>query len=273
VGGKKKEKKVGPCLKDALEEKLDRERKIRRGKYAVIEKQEKLTFRELFELYEEKGDEKKYILKFKQAYLDYFGGWKLAQITREDIFAFRDKVKATPKQRGGQPVTDSSVNRAMAALRRLFNFAVNRQIMEDTPFPKNPKSGLFYSEKKGFRRFFTQDQVVQIVNASPKWLKPIVLTAYYTGMRVGEILKLRWEHVNLENGVINLPSSKTLKDPSGLGQRIVMQRALISIFKDFARDSEWVFSKQDGLPYQHWNVIKPFKAVLKSVGSILSSIP
>jgi len=45
-----------------------------------------------------------------------------------------------------------------------------------------------------------------------------------------------------------------------------MQRALIVIFHGLAKSSEWVFSKPGGLPYQHWDVIKPFKGVLKSVG-------
>ena len=30
--------------------------------------------------------------------------------------------------------------------------------------------------------------------------------------------------------------------------------------------SEWVFTRWDGLPYNHWDVYKPFKAVLKSLG-------
>jgi integrase len=266
VGNKNVEKKIGPNLKDALQEKLERENKVRRGKYEIIENQEKMTFEDLLSLYEKEGENKPYVRLFKQRYLDSFGKWKLSQITRKDLFAFRSKVKAAPTQRGKKPVTDSTINRALAGLRRLFNFAVDRQLMEDSPFPRNPKSGLFYSEKKGFRRFFTQEQVVQIFKACPEWLRPIVLTAYYTGMRMGEILKLRWEHVSLEIGVINLPSSKTLKDPSGLGQRIVMQKKLINIFEVIPRRSDWVFANQDGLPYPPWIVYKPFKAALKSVG-------
>lgn len=266
VGKTKKEKKVGPRLSDALQEKIEREKKVRRGKYEVIERQEKMTFSDLFKLYEEEGDKKEYLLLPKQTYIDFFGERKLSQITRNDLFEFRDRVKQTPKKRGGAEVTEAHCNRIMAGLRRLFNFAVNRQVMEETPFPSSPKSGLFYSEKTGFRRFFTQAQVVQIVNASPEWLKPILLTAYYTGMRVGEILKLRWEHVSLEIGVINLPTSKTLKDPSGLGQRIVMHGELINLFRGLPICSEWVFCKPDGLPYEHWNVFKPFKTVLKSQG-------
>jgi len=109
----------------------------------------------------------------------------------------------------------------MAGLRRLFNFAVSREYMEDNPFPKTSKSGLFYSNQQGLRNFFTEDQMEKIVNASPDWLRPLILSAYYTGMREGELLLgLRWEWVDLKDGVIYLPSTKTLKDSTGRGQKV-----------------------------------------------------
>jgi len=266
VGTRVVEKRVGPRLQDALKQKLERETKVKLGKHHVIERQEKMTFGDLMALYEKEGDQKEYILSRKKTYLDYFGMWKLSQITRKDLFSFRDQVKATPKQRGKKAITDSTVNRVLAGLRRLFSFAVNRELMEFSPFPNSPKGGLFYQEKKGFRRFFTQDQVIKIIAAADEWLKPVILTAYYTGMRIGEIRKLRWEHVSLDSGLINLPSSKTLKDPSGLGQRIVMHKELINAFQALPKPSEWVFSNQEGLPYTHAQIFKPFKKILESLG-------
>lgn len=265
-GTKKHEKAVEGKLKDALKEKMSRERKIRRGVYDVVERQEKTTFDQLMDLYETEGDNKSYILQFEQTYRDFFQGRKLGMITRQDLFTLREKIKTTPKQRGAKEIKDSSVNRALAGLRRLFNFAVDRQFMEVNPFPKTPKSKLFYPEKKGLRYFFTEDQMLKIIEAAPDWLKPMILVSYYTGMRSGEMTSLRWEYVNLEIGVIHLPTSKTLKDTTGLGQRIVMQKELIDLLKGLSRHSEWVFAKADSLPYRNWDLIKPFKALLKSLG-------
>ena len=50
VGLRRYEKRTGSRLTDALHEKMDREAKIKRGKYEVIENQEKMTFDKLFEL-------------------------------------------------------------------------------------------------------------------------------------------------------------------------------------------------------------------------------
>jgi integrase len=220
VGSKKYEKAVGPKLSIALQEKMEREKRGRRGNYEVLERQEKTSFKQLVNIYEKEGDNKKYILQFVSTYLNHFGEKKLSQITRRDLFKFRDALKSTPKQRGGEEVTDSNVNRALAGLRRLFNFAIAREYMEDSPFPKTSKSGLFYHDQKGLRNFFTEEQMEKIVEASPDWLRPMILTAYYTGLREGELLGLKWEWIDLKDGVIYLPSTKTLKDSTGRGQRV-----------------------------------------------------
>jgi integrase len=180
--------------------------------------------------------------------------------------SFRDALKAKPKQRGKKEVSDSTFNRALAGLRRLFNFAVSREYMEESPFPKTSKSGLFYPEKKGLRNFFTEDQMEKIVKASPGWLRPMILTAYYTGLREGELLGHTWEWVHLNYGVIYLPSTKTLKDPTGKGQKVVMQGELISLFQNPPRKSNWVFCQPSGEPFRQWHIHKPFKKVLKAVG-------
>jgi integrase len=304
----KHEKRVGPRLANALREKLERERKVKRGNYEVLERQEKTNFKQLVDLYKKEGDGKKYILQFISVYLAHFGEKKLSQITRRDLFKFRHALKATPKQRGGDRhyflkctkcgkefesdirktpypkchaegyhkkmkvekspvwVTDSNVNRALAGLRRLFNFAVSREYMEDSPFPKTSMSGLFYHDQKGLRNFFTEEQMEKIVEASPDWLKPMILTAYYTGLREGELLGLRWEWIDLKSGIIYLPSTKTLKDPTGRGQRVVMQKELIDLFESLPKRSECVFCQANGESYRQWHIYKPFKQILKALG-------
>jgi integrase len=266
VGSRKYEKACGSKLANALREKIERENKGRRGNYEVLERQEKTSFKQLVDLYKKEGDGKRYIFQFVSTYLNHFGEKKLSQITRRDLFKFRDALKSTPKKRGGEEVTDSNVNRALAGLRRLFNFAIAREYMEESPFPKTSKSGLFYPDQKGLRNFFTEEQMEKIVNASPDWLRPLILTAYYTGLREGELLGLKWAWIDLDNGIIYLPSTKTLKDPTGRGQRVVMQNELVDLFKNLPNHSEWVFYQPNGEPFKQWHIYQPFKKILKSLG-------
>jgi integrase len=268
VGEKKFERVAGKTLKVALQFKMDRERENEKGITATIERQENMTLKDLAELYEKEGDGKRYILEKLPTYIEYFGKLKLSEITKGDLFAFKKKIKATPRKNkaGSHAVTDAQVNRVLAGLRRLFAFAVIRDCMIESPFPKDRKSGLFYPEQKGLRNFFKEDEMEKIIEATPNWLKPMILTLYYTGLRVGEMLKLQWENIDLNDGVIYLPSSKTLKDATGRGQKVVMQWELVDLFKSLPKRSEWVFFRWDGEHYRQNNIYKPFKKVLKELG-------
>ena len=102
----------------------------------------------------------------------------------------------------------------------------------------------------------------KIIDASPEWLRPLILTSYYTGLRMGELLGLKWEWVDLKEGVIYLPWTKTLKDQTGKGQKVVMQTELIALFKKLPKKHDLIFCQIGGEPFKHWHVYQPFKKVL-----------
>ena len=45
--------------------------------------------------------------------------------------------------------------------------------------------------------FLIHDQYTLVLNALTEYLKPVLAMGYFTGMRQGEILPLRWEQVSL----------------------------------------------------------------------------
>jgi integrase len=55
------------------------------------------------------------------------------------------------------------------------------------------------------KRIVFVPEYLKIIAESPQHLKGIVVTAYNTGMRMGEILELRWSYVDRENEFIRLP--------------------------------------------------------------------
>lgn len=234
-----------------------------------FEEKEDITFDNLIDLYRKEEDVKGYILKFIPAYLKFFGGCMLSQITRKHLYKFKKDLKSTPKQRGGGEFTDSSINRALAGLRRLFHFAVSNEYLTDSPFPKEPKSGLFYSEKKnrGKRRYFTEEEIKKIIEAlpeSPWYLKAMVITGYLLGMRAGELMNLKKADVNLKDGEILLAETK-----AGEPQTVEMQDELIGLFKEWFKksaNSEFVFCRENGEPLKHWYYHRPFKKALEAIG-------
>ena len=58
-------------------------------------------------------------------------------------------------------------------------------------------------------RTLTIAEYLNLVDVAAPHLKEIIITAYNTGMRRGEILGLRWAYVDREKGVIKLPADLT----------------------------------------------------------------
>jgi integrase len=107
----------------------------------------------------------------------------------------------------------------MAALSHCFNVAVNDWgWMEDSPMRKVKKS----KEPRGRVRFLSDDEIIdgelvegertRLLNAcqqsSNPILYPVVVLALSTGMRRGEIMKLTWDDVDLNQGRITLRETK-----------------------------------------------------------------
>jgi integrase len=68
------------------------------------------------------------------------------------------------------------------------------------------------------------------------WFKPIITTAFYTGMRRNELLQLRWEHVNLESREVHVTDTKNGEERSVVLFDPVCRRLIA--WRKFMRDSE-----------------------------------
>jgi integrase len=58
-------------------------------------------------------------------------------------------------------------------------------------------------------RVLTFEEYRKLLDASPDHLKDVVITAFNTGMRKGELLSLQWKHVDLKTGFIRLTADDT----------------------------------------------------------------
>ena len=54
--------------------------------------------------------------------------------------------------------------------------------------------------------FIEREQYEKLLDALPEWLKPVLTFAFQTGWRKGEILGLKWEHIDMKERQITLPS-------------------------------------------------------------------
>jgi integrase len=105
-------------------------------------------------------------------------------------------------------VSGSTVNRELALLKHMFNLAIDWDLYLDT----NPvrKVKFFQEMNLGFRILTREEEGKLLDNATP-YIQDIAVFALNTGLRIGEILALTWEQVEVEKNVLNVFAHKTHK--------------------------------------------------------------
>jgi integrase len=142
------------------------------------------------------------------------GSLKIGDLTKDIIIEERDKLKKRHvKDDPDRPVvTNASVNRMIAVLRRALNLSVN----EWGWLSFNPLSGIKnLPEPKGRTRFLQGEELERLLQACRESGNPdllaIVILAITTGARRGEIAKIRLKDVSFEMKKILIPTSKNGK--------------------------------------------------------------
>jgi integrase len=93
-----------------------------------------------------------------------------------------------------------------------------------------------------------------------EYLQPLVTVAIYAGPRRGELLKLRWAHMDFDLNTITFKETKTNKDRS-VPMEPIVRRALLEL-RERADDAEYVFVNPDtGTRYT--DVKKSFSAACR----------
>ena len=65
-------------------------------------------------------------------------------------------------------------------------------MLDVSPFSR--LKGLFYKEESRLR-YLSEEEEIRLLNVCQGMLKNIVLVALHTGMRLGEILNLKWSDI------------------------------------------------------------------------------
>jgi integrase len=110
-------------------------------------------------------------------------------------------IEAYQMRRMDEGAAPSTVNKEKAALSKMFNVLLKLRLIEVNP-AKLVKN---LNEKSGEREvYLSHKDFHRIAQQSPLWLRSIVQTLYYTGMRRGETLGLTRDQVNLKERMILL---------------------------------------------------------------------
>ncbi len=91
---------------------------------------------------------------------------------------------------------------------------VNKKISGDAVLAFKSLQNMLEKGSNARKRKASIDEYISLVNVAADHLKPIIVTAFNTGMRRGEIRNLRWRHVDFEKGLIRLPAAVVKENKS-----------------------------------------------------------
>ena len=165
---------------------------------------------------------------------EFFGGWKAHQITSPAIARYVES-------RMDNGISNATINRELAALKRMFNLGV-----QQTPpiVPSVPKITML-REDNARKGFFNHAEFEALKSELPAYLKPFVEFAYKTGWRFSEISGLTWADVDKQDWSVRIESDRT---KNSRGRTVYLDDDLHTLFKalwaeraDSQRLLPWVF--------------------------------
>lgn len=190
-----------------------------------------------------------YSLLLRTHLIPQFGGHRLCDISRVEVQQYLlQKLK--------QGYAWETTNHLRHLLSKVLGTAVNWDYI-----PNNPVRGVRMPERtlKRPHRFLTAEEVQRLIAASSEPLRTIVILATMTGLRIGEILALRWGRIDLLRGTLlvaetcykghfGTPKTRASRREVPLAPVVVRElKKHYSLSADHSRET-LVFSSGSGVP-------------------------
>jgi integrase len=265
ASGKRHREKVGPLLGEAQKKLANVKAKIEHEGYIPQSVKKKITLETIISAYRKNRTGNGYYERTEKYQLDMLesslGKKRLCEITPQVIEDFRKQRQDTNTKHGVKR-SDTTINRELAILRRLLNKAVLWGKLEVNPFVqfKNCEEPIFFKEKK-ILAYLKEDEIHRLLEVSPVYLQRIIKAAILTGLRKGDLLKMKWSDINLEGGqLIYYEQKKGEKIPKIKN----LCQDMISLLMEIPSQSEYVFVGPNGQPLK--DVKRSFHTALKKAG-------
>lgn len=162
----------------------------------------------------------------------YFGSFRLSEIGRVEQEQFK---KLRRKEIG-----DGTLNEELTVLGTILNYAKEcgftvqdaRASKLETPEPRS----LFWTEKELARLF------AEAREESHCLMRMLVFLAN-TGCRKGECVAAEWSWIDLDSGMIRIPSNQVWRSKSGRPREVPISRACRTILAGPRESPRWVFPR------------------------------
>jgi integrase len=168
-------------------------------RHHIVQLNPDMTVGELFARFVAEGEPREWHIDRAKVFLPYWAEIPIGRIHRSMAADYRRRRHAQ------KPITDTTINRDLEALRHILFWAVDEGFLAANPFTRlrlvperrKPRSVISIAEEK------------LLLAAAAPHLWQIIMTSLDTGMRRGELLNQRWEHVDFNRNLLFVSRSKT----------------------------------------------------------------
>lgn len=188
-----------------------------------------------------------------------FGAKILDEIRPMDIEGFISGLKNSNNAQG-KKFKPATIRHQIVLLRRLFNIAIKWDLFQKI----NPVSRVTIPKiDNQITEFMTPEQTESLLKTLEEWpcrnKAAFVKFAFYTGLRRGELFKLKWSEIDMERGFI------TLRNPKG-GKTITLpvSSEAIETLKSLSMSGEYVFPGKNGKQMEDFK--SPWNRIRKAAG-------
>lgn len=159
--------------------------------------------------------------------------------------------------------TKSGAVQFKSTLKASFNRAIDWGYLNENPFKKAKLPKLH----KSYPLFISENELDKIVeNTKSTELGYLFIFAFFTGMRLGEIVNLKWCDVNLATNFISIKNDETFYTKSKKDRLVPINKKIRVILQNklnVQRKSKFVFSKRNGIKLNDSYVSKKFKDAVR----------
>ena len=183
---------------------------------------------------------------------DAFGSYTLVQVRPSLITEY----KARRRAKGASP---KSINNELTLLSHAFTLAMKEwEWVMDNPVQRVSREKV----DNQIERWLTLEEEQRLLDASPLWLREIIVFAIHTGLRQGEILDLQWPLVDLFRRTITL-----LKQKNRCKDTLPLNGTALDVLKARARvrstKTDYVFFNGAENRMDARNLLRAFYPVMK----------
>jgi integrase len=214
--------------------------------------------------------------------LPFFKDHRLSQITIAEVDRYKNaKVRERERGNARRTLNNRTINATLALFAQILEVAVEYGHIQFNP-ARGRRRRLKAPQPK--RTWLEPEQIKPLLDATDRGLRggktmpdpkmrALFATAICTGLRIGELLALRWSDVNLAHGRLTVQHAKT---EAGTGRDIDIWPELHDVLAthkattEHAKAADYVFATATGRPDTRSNIAKRLKRAVERANEQLA---